>query len=174
MDIQSLLAEIANAFPAKPLPKMTLRQAVLADQSLARCITEVEWSAERRKDAHLTWLELSEEALLECSEGVAHLDEGAFAYYLGAFLGFAARHVETDAVGNVGRLFGTVLFSVTHRSHYNLSRLKALTDAQIDCVIHFLELVVERNELHATEASKSLQRYWKTSAARQRTVTDVP
>jgi hypothetical protein len=174
MDVPALLASIERVFPATPLPQMSLRQAVLADQSLSRCISEAEWLAERRKDGHLTWLALSDEALLECRDGVAHLSEESFAYYLGAFLKFAVVHVNACIVGREGELLNTVVFSLTHRSNCNLGRLKRLTDAQIDCVVQVLQFVAQESETHGTDAAKSLARYWCTPEAKRRTVINVP
>jgi len=169
-----LVAAIDRAFPREPLPTVSLRQAVLADQGISRQITDQEWEAERQLDGQLHWSELSDESLVACRDGLAHLTEESFAYYLGAFLSFAIRNIDANLVGLSGELLGSVVFSVTNRSNYNLGRLKRLSDAQIDCVIQFLAFVSQHSETHASAATKALARYWLKPEARRKTVVHVP
>ena len=168
MDASQLLIKIAKSFPAKPMPSISLRQALLADQGMSRCITTPEWEAERLKDGAIPWPMLSDAALVECRDGLAHLDEESFAYYLGGFLRFAVNHLDASLLSPEGELLGSVVFSVTQRSNYNLRRLKCLTDDQIDTVVDFLRLVQERSETHGTYAEKALKRYWETPEARKK------
>ena len=174
MDSVALTRNIEAVFPAQPVPSMTLRQAVLADQSLNRLISQSEWDAEGQRDRDAPWPTLSDDALMECEDGVAHLDDESFAYYLGALLRFAVRHMAVDLLGKQARLVGTAFFSVTNRSNYNLSRLKRLNDAQIDCVIEFLRFVESHSEVHGSDAAKALKRYWLKPQARQKTIIDAP
>ena len=174
MDKATLITQIAKAFPASPLPQVSLRQAVLADQTLTKSISDTEWETERLKDGHIAWPSLSDETLIECGLGLAHLDEQSFVYYIAAFLRFAVKHIDASLLSPEGELLGTVVFSVTHTSNYNLARLKHLNDAQIDCVIEFLRLVQERSKTHGADASKALVRYWQTPEARRKTVVYVP
>jgi hypothetical protein len=174
MEATALISRIERAFPPDPLPTMSLRQAVLADQTLTKEIADGEWEAERRRDGKIIWTDISDEMLTECEVGLAHLDGESFVYYLGAFLRYGANHIAADLLTPEGKALGTVVSSVTHRSNYNLSRLKQLSDAQIDCVIEFLRFVEKRSETHATDASKALARYWLKPEARQRTIIHVP
>lgn len=98
MEIATLLNSLEMAFQERPIPEISLRQATLTDQSMSRLIPEREWRAEKKKDGHLTWKDLSDEALIECEPGLAHLIEESFTYYLGAFLSFAIRHLEADVL----------------------------------------------------------------------------
>jgi len=149
------------------MPSISLRQALLADQGMSRCITTPKWEAERLKDGAIPWPMLSD-ALVECRDGLAHLDEESFAYYLGGFLRFAVNHLDASLLSPEDELLGSVVFSVTQRSNYNLGRLKRLTDDQIDTVVDFLRLVQERSEAHGTDAEKALKRYWETPEARKK------
>jgi hypothetical protein len=139
-----LLARIRRAFTPLPLPDWTLRQALLADQGMSRCIGEQEWQAAKRIDGHIVWPDLSDVDLAECCNGVAHLDEPAFAYYLGALLSFGVRHADGDFLDLPGDLLSTVVFSVTNRSPYSLSRFERLNGSQQACVVDFLRLVVDK------------------------------
>jgi len=105
------------------MPSISLRQALLADQGMSRCITTPKWEAERLKDGAIPWPMLSD-ALVECRDGLAHLDEESFAYYLGGFLRFAVNHLDASLLSPEDELLGSVVFSVTQRSNYNLGRLK--------------------------------------------------
>jgi hypothetical protein len=174
VDTQSLIDRITTVFPREPLPSMTLRQALLADDGLAREISDEEWDAEAAKDRELAWPDIPEEQLLECEFGLAHLDEEAFAYYIPAFLRFALRHIEIGVFGPLANLMNFIVCSVTERSNYNLGRLKRLNDAQIDCVIDFLKLLAERNPTHGKYAEEALKAYWLTPDARRKTVVYVP
>ncbi|HEV3157301.1 MAG TPA: DUF6714 family protein [Candidatus Baltobacteraceae bacterium] len=173
MNRSFLIKQIKKRFPSDPLPKMSLRQAVLADCSLTRRITEREWQSERLKDGAIPWTELTDKDLIECRDGLAHLNEESFAYYLGAFLRFAVRHVNAELVSPARDIVRSVIFSVTNRSKYNLQRLKHLNDAQIDCVIAFLHFVEEESQTDAADAAKALARYWLKPEARRKTVTDL-
>jgi hypothetical protein len=55
MDAPALLAKIDQCFPALPMPKMSLRQALLADQSLTRLISKEEYEAAGRIDGSSPW-----------------------------------------------------------------------------------------------------------------------
>lgn len=174
MEYSGLLQQIEKAFPSSPMPEMSLRQAVLADQTLTRCISEEEWAAERLKDGTTAWTRLTDEILCECREGLAHLDEESFVYYLGAFLRFAVKHARAQILDREGELLCTVVSSITDRSNYNLARLKALNDSQISCVIAVLELLSKTSETHGADSLKALDRYWLTPESHRKTVVHVP
>jgi hypothetical protein len=173
MEDSGLLQKIKDAFPSSPIPEVSLRQAVLADQTLARCVSEEEWANERHKDGSTPWTMLNDEALCECSEGLAHLDEESFVYYLGAFLCFAIKHANARIVDREGEFLCNIVTSLTNRSNYNLGRLKALNDAQISCVISVLELLSKTSETHGADSLKALDRYWLTPEAHRKTVVYV-
>jgi len=174
MEPTELLTTIEGAFPVAPLPAMSLHQALLADQSLTRTITSEEWAAAHAKDGHIHWTDISDASLLEFNDALAHLDEEAFAYYLGAFLRFGVRHVAGKVLSREAELLCSIVFSVTHRSNYNLGRLKRLNDVQIECVARFLQFLVEFSSTHTTEAADALARYWLTPEARRRSIVYVP
>lgn len=153
---------------------MTLRQGQLADQSLARAITDQEWAREGDRDRHILWTDISDSTLRECEAALAHLDEDAFVYYLPAFLRLAVSNIHVDVLHPLSDVVGSTLFAITERSNYNVGRLKRLSDKQIDCVIDFLQFDVEQQGKRATDAEKALTRYWLTPNARTKTVVYVP
>ena len=63
MEATFLLQRIAVSFPQAPQPGMTLRQAQLADQSLSREISDVEWEAEGVKDRSLSWIQITDHTI---------------------------------------------------------------------------------------------------------------
>ena len=79
LDTSDLLAQIGVAFPANPLPAMSLRQAHLAELRSHRCIVALERKVTRLKDGAEQWSVISDAALLECGDGLAFLDEKSFA-----------------------------------------------------------------------------------------------
>jgi hypothetical protein len=173
VDRVALLARIRKAFPVEPLPEITLRQAQLTDQGLAREITNEEWDAEGDKDRGVLWCDIPLDTLLECDAALSHLDEEAFVYYLPAFLSFALRE---GCPGNYREeeLFGTTVFALTHLSNYNLSRFKRLTDEQINVVTDFVRWVHQAGGFHRPYAEKALKEYWETPDARRRTLIQAP
>ena len=174
MENSGLLQQIEKAFPSLPMPYMSLRQAVLADQTLTRCISDEEWATERRKDGITPWTILSDEALFECIDGLAHLDEESFVYYLGAFLRFAVNHAGAQILDREGELLCNIVTTITSRSNYNLVRLKALNDSQISCVIGVLNLLSKNSETHSADSLTALDRYWLTPEAYRKTATYAP
>jgi hypothetical protein len=144
MGTAELIAGIETAFPVLPLPGMTLRQAQLADHSIRRVITDDEWAAEGARDRGIPWTQISDNDLSAYDAALSHCDEEAFAYYLPAFLRFPVLHL-ADTSFQVSTVVGMAVFAVTHRSAYNLARLKKLTDAQIDVVTRFLRYVLENS-----------------------------
>ena len=63
---------------------------------------------------------------------------------------------------------------LTGPSNYALSRLKRLTDAQIDAVIDFLHLIRVNCRFNGKEADVALTSYWETPESRRRTLIYVP
>jgi len=173
MDAAALLARVRAAFPTQPLPEITLRQAQLTDQGMAREITDEEWTAEGDRDRGIPWHEIPDETLLECGAALSHLDNDAFVYYLAAFLTFALRKSDRRDFRE-DDIFGCTVFAVTELSNYNLSRLKRLTDEQIDVVTDFVRWVSESEKFQKSYADKALTKYWETPDARRRTLIYVP
>lgn len=166
MDAKQILGLIEAAFPLQPLPQMSLHQAHLADDSMAREISNQEWQAALKLDANRTWKDYSDQELLSCDKALAHLDEPSFVYYIPAFLDFAVRHCDATLTDPVGSLVGSAVFSVTHRTPYSLGRFKQLSIGQRNAVIAFLEYIAAYGRHgNATDAKKALSRYWKTDEA---------
>jgi hypothetical protein len=90
MEQSDLFAAIATAFPLEPRPNMTLRQAVLGDETMSREISETEWVEAGRRHRDLLWSDLSPQDLIDCQIGLAFLDDESFQYYSPAFLMFAS------------------------------------------------------------------------------------
>src|ERR1700731_2877099 len=135
MDVADALAKIRTAFPERPLPEMTLRQAQLADQTMSREITEEEWRREGERDRGGEWTQIDDATLRECDAALSFLDEEGFVYYLPAFPTVALRQL-AGGKDDTDDLFNGAVFHVTHmKDNYALARLKPLTDAQIDAVI---------------------------------------
>jgi hypothetical protein len=168
IDTSALLVQIGKAFPARPLPAMSLRQAHLADLGLRRRIAAPELEAERVKDGAVPWPAISDAALLECGDGLAYLDEKSFAYYLGAFLCFALRHIDAPLSSVEGDLVDSIVFSVTSRCSYNLRRLKRLSEPEIGAVTDFLHLLQNRSESCGNDAVEALEHYWHTPEAHRK------
>lgn len=123
-DVAGLIAGIEAAFPEAPLPEMSLRQAVLSDSSFTDTISEKDWRAARKGDGHSGWRDISDQTLVDCKLGLAHLDEISFVYYLGAFLRFLVNHIDAGMSQPEGNLNSTIVFNITHRSSYSLARFK--------------------------------------------------
>ena len=75
---------IRDAFPLQPIPKMTLHQAQLADQTMDREIPEKEWKDVGDSDAARTWQDITDEELISCDAALSHFDETSFVYNLPA------------------------------------------------------------------------------------------
>jgi hypothetical protein len=73
MEADELIALIEGAFPAHPIPDVTLRQRTLSDQGMAREISDEEWECAGRVDRDVPWTALSDNDLMECQDGIAHL-----------------------------------------------------------------------------------------------------
>jgi hypothetical protein len=157
---------IQEAFPLQPIPEMTLHQAQLADQSMAREIPENEWKDAGKRDAGRTWQDLTDEEIISCDAALSHFDEASFVYHLPAFLLFAVRNCSVDWPDPSEPTVGSVVFSVTHRTPHTLGRFKRLSTEQRAAVVAFLELIAEKGSPYERpEAQKALDRYWKTDEA---------
>lgn len=166
MEASQVIAAIHKAFPLEPFPEISLHQAQLADQSMSREITEREWNEAGQADAGRAWSDFSDQDLMACDSALSHFDETSFVYYLPAFLLFAVRHCSVTWPNPAERLFGSVVFAVTHRTPYSLSRFKRLSTEQRAVVVAFLELVANiGNDQERPQAEKALLRYWKTDEA---------
>jgi hypothetical protein len=171
IDITDLLVQIGKAFPAHPLPAMSLEQAHLADLGSHHCIAVSELKAERLNERAAPWPAISDAALLECGDGLAFLDEKSFAYYLGAFLCFAVRHIDAPLSSVEGDLVDSIVFSVTSRCSYNLRRLKRLSEPEISAVTDFLHLLQNRSESCGIDAVEALEHYWHTAEAHRKSAS---
>ena len=166
METDELTRLIQMAFPLQPIPKMTLHQAQLADQTMTRKIPEHEWNDAGKRDAGRTWQDLTDEEIVSCDAALSHFDESSFVYYLPAYLLFAVRNYNADWPDPGEMTVGSVVHSVTHRTPYTLGRFKLLSTEQRAAVIAFLELIAEKGSDHERlQAQKALERYWKTDAA---------
>lgn len=174
MSPSALITTIKVAFPVNPLPEMSLRQAELADSSLTKTISDKDWQAARKRDGHVCWRDISDQILMDCEPGLAHLDEASFAYYLGAFLRFLVTHVDADISRPEGNLNCTIMFNITQRSNHSLARFKRLSDTQVDCVIAVLRFVAAHSPLDADDAAKALSRYWLKPEARNQSIIKLP
>jgi hypothetical protein len=163
MNDRALLARIQDAFPIAPMPAMTMRQAQLADEGLARAISEEELRAVREIDGGVSWVDISDESLLECEASLSHFDAESFVYYLPAFLRFAIQNVEVGVLGRKGDLMNSIVFAVTNLSSYNLERLQHLRSAQNECVVDFLRFLSERSSTYRQDADEALKHYWLTT-----------
>ena len=166
MDAPALLAKIDQCFPVLPTPKMSLRQALLADQSLTRLIKKEECLAAGRIDGSTPWNRLMDQDLIQCRDGIAHLLPESFRYYLGAFLRFSITHVKAECYSPQKDLLGSVIFSITNRSKYNLLRLACLDSCQAEAVAAYLRLVRDDSgpwaqDYYVDLAAKALKRYWE-------------
>jgi len=168
IDSSALLEQIGKAFPAHPLPAMSLEKAHLADLGSRRCIAASDLKPERLNEGAAPWPKISDAALLECGDGLAYLDEKSFAYYLGAFLCFAVRHIDAPLSSVEGDLVNSIVFSVTSRCSYNLRRLKRLREPEIDAVTDFLHLFQDRSESCGIDAFEALEHYWHTPEAHRK------
>ena len=162
MDCSQVIALIEEAFPLGPRPHMTLAQAHLADDSMAREITDVEWKAAADSDGQKNWRDYSDDDLLARKSALAHLEPDGFVYYLPAFLCFALRHYRDEWTNHAWSLSGSAVFFVTERSPYMLTRYERFTPAQRDAVVSFLEFIAQEGQWsESQQAEKALKRYWK-------------
>src|SRR5438034_9854564 len=137
MDAEAMLNSIRDAFPERPLPDMTLRQAQLADQGMSCEITEEQWRAEGDRDRLTVWTQIDDVTLEECDAALSHLSEEGFVYYLPAFLTLAARQLAAGTAAKSNSFSGIVFHLTLVRENYSLARLKRLTGSQIQVVIAF-------------------------------------
>ena len=166
MEADEVTRLVQEAFSLQPIPKMTLHQAQLADQTMTRKIPEQEWNDAGKRDVGRTWQDLTDEEIIYCDAALLHFDESSFVYYLPAYLLFAVRNHNADWRDPGETTVGSVVFSVTHRTHYTLARFKLFSTEQRAAVIAFLELIAEKgSDYERPEAQKSLERYWKTDEA---------
>jgi hypothetical protein len=166
MEADEVTRLVQEAFPLQPIPKMTLHQARLADQTMTRKIPEHEWNDAGKRDIGRTWQDLTDEEIISCDAALSHFDESSFVYYLPAYLLFAVRNHNADWPDPGETTVGSVVFSVTHRTPYTLARFKLFSTEQRAAVIAFLELIAEKgSDYERPEAQKSLERYWKTDEA---------
>jgi hypothetical protein len=157
---------IREAFQLQPIPKMTLHQAQLADETMDREISQKEYKDVGDRDAGRTWQDITDEEVISCDAALSHFDEASFVYYLPAYLLFAVRNCSAGWPDPAESTVGSVVFSVTHRSPYTLGRFKRFSAEQRAAVIAFLELISEKGNHHERpEAQKALERYWKTDEA---------
>jgi hypothetical protein len=174
MDTSAAIAAIEAAFPEAPLPRTTLRQAQLGDQTMSREITEAEWAREGERDAGVPWPQIDEATLRDCDASLSFLNEEGFVYYLPAYLRAALRRM-TPGDGVIDDLIGGAVFHATNiQDNWSRARLKCLSDSQIDAVIGFLHVVRDHGGIHAAEATDALREYWETPEARRRTLVYVP
>src|SRR4051794_34883335 len=108
MDTEAMLSSIREAFPERPLPAMTLRQAQLADQGMSREITEEAWEVEGDRDRGVSWSAVDDVTLEECDAALSHLDEEGFVYYLPAFLTLAVRQLASEKTDRTRCFSGVV------------------------------------------------------------------
>lgn len=165
METSALVEQIKAAFPLLPLPKMSLHQSQLADQGMAREISEAEWAAAGALDAGRTWDSFTDEELAACDAALSHLDGTGFAYYLPAYLLLALRHFAVEWDHPAWAITGSTVFVVTHRSDYNLARFAQLSVEQVAAVKAFLEAAAASPTDNAQDARIALQRYWYTDRA---------
>ena len=149
-----------DAFPLRPLPHRTLHQAVLANETILRKISDEEWARATETDKNRTWRSYLDDELVACRPALAHLTDDAFVYYLPAFISFAARHIEADWKDKHWALVGSAIFTLTNRDPYNLARLDLLSPQQRKAAIHLLELAVKGAIYESPDAEESLARYW--------------
>lgn len=171
MDPDELIRLIEQAFPTHPIPKVTLRQRTLSDQGMARDISHEEWENAGRIDRDVPWTALSDNGLMECEDGIPHLTAPEFAYYQGALLHFAVRHLDASIWTREGSLVGSVLFFLTTDPTEAYGRsLHALWEAldatQTEVVRRFLEHVAARSDRYRSTASHALARYWNATQAK--------
>jgi hypothetical protein len=169
MEADELIALIERAFPTQPFPERTLRQATLSDQGMSREISEEEREAAGRIDRNVSWTALTDNDLMECEAGISHLWGPEFAYYLGALLRFAVRHLEASIWTREGSLVSSIIHNVTNEPsnervrQYIHDRWGALDAAEIEVVRRFLDYVTARSHHYRTETSRALARYWNAA-----------
>jgi hypothetical protein len=177
MEADELLRLIEDAFPTHPIPERTLRQVTLSDQGISREISDEEWESAGRIDRDVPWSALSDSDLIECQDGVAHLVGLEFAYYLGALLRFAVRHLDARITTREWSLVGSVIFNVTNdlgvTEDYVHARWASLSAPQIEAVRRFLDYIVARSDRYRVEASRALARYWNAAQEGTRSLSCV-
>jgi hypothetical protein len=169
MSTNSLVRRIESEFSELPMPGMTLREAQLADHTLDREISEVEWQAARQLDAAVTWKDLEATTLIECDAALSHITEEGFVYYIPAYMRLALRHLESSPE-RIWDAYGATVFHLTHLNNHSLGRFKRFSDPQIDVVVEFLREVRRAGGFEAGMALEALDKYWETGDARQRTI----
>ena len=156
---------VHSAFPASPLPEMTLQQGELLDYTLDREISEEEWDAAHAAGQGVTWKEVTLETLLACPAALSHISEAGFVYYVPAFICAALDHLARP-VTSTDDLFGSTVFHLTHtETGYSLSRLKLFNAEQRVAVTAFLREAADAGGFTGGEAQKGLQGYWLTPRA---------
>ena len=165
MESEELITLIEQAFPSHPVPKITFRQRTLSDQGMSRDISEEEWENVGRVDRDVPWTSFSDDDLLACKEGISHLAVAEFAYYLGALLRFAVRHLNASTLTPEGSLVSSIMFHLTDRPEervrdYVHSRWEALDHVQTGVVRRFLKHVASHSGPYGHDANQALFYYW--------------
>ena len=125
MESDDLITLIERAFPIHPTPEVTFRQVTLSDEGIRREISDGEWERAGRIDRDVVWTDLSDNDLIQCRDGIAHLIEPEFGYYLGALLRFAVRHLDASIWTREGELVGSILYTVTACSGVTANYVRA-------------------------------------------------
>lgn len=145
-DLQDL---ITKAFPAFPMPAVTLHQWKLGDVTMHRKISESEWFEAHNKDANIPWTRVDDKSIVGCEAALAHFDAEAFIYYLPAFLSFVIKNLNADSTHKSASVVFSIIYSVTTFSDYNLKRLGKLDFAQKHAVLEFLKFIKSSSKREA-------------------------
>jgi hypothetical protein len=152
-------------------PEMSLHQAHLSDQGIARRISSEEWKAAELLDTASEWYEVEETDLEECDAATSHLCPQSWRFYIPAFMRMTLKVLdkpiwETDVPH-------WTLFTLTLRDDYpgidehSLQRYRLLTPEQCRAVRDFLVYVRDyayENPSYSRDAQEALEAYWESVA----------
>lgn len=165
MDAMTLVEKIKVAFSDVVRDEeLTLHQAQLADQGIARDISDQEWFEARKRDPEEHWADIPRASLLECDASMSHLSPQGWAYYLPAFMLLALKDADIPIWENW--VTGDVLFRLTLDTKpdglkdYYLQRFEMLDVSQKQAVAGFLEYFSGREDHYSRDADIALRKYW--------------
>jgi hypothetical protein len=159
---RELIGEITSAFSGVSREGgTTLHEAIAIDDMESA----EEQRAARSLDVELSWQDVPDADISDCSSALSFLDEKGFRYYIPAFMTYALKHWEDDEEA----VLSTSVFHLLHERSKSLRQSDPasiagrynFTGAQVAAVARFLRFVLDFNEFRATEATAGAVQKWE-------------
>lgn len=163
-DAQLVIERIRQAFAGVALGNgLSIHEAQLADQSISRAISPLEYARARRLDTQNCWQQVPAETLEACDAALSHLCPLGWRFYLPAYMVRAIELAHTRE-----ELPASVIFHLT--AHHadsdpcrNLERFRKLNTQQHEAVRAFLAFMAADDPCFLGRdkaAKRALERFW--------------